>query len=379
VRPGLAYVVNALNPGGTERLVIEMSLAFAQEYRVSVFCLDEPGLWAPELRERGIAVECLWRQPGLDLTMPGKLAQAFRAHGTEIIHAHQCTPWFYAALSRLRHSHPRLLLEEHGRFYPEADRRARRIVNRLLIAPLTQRFVAVSADIRARLVRYEGLDAARIEVIYNGVRAEAPLGAAARQALRSELGLAPERFVVGTVGRFDAIKNLPLLARSIAAAREVAPQVCGLLVGDGPELERIRALAQELGLAEHIVLPGYRADARRLLQCLDLFALASWSEGTSLALLESMAARVPVAVTAVGGNPEIVEAGRTGWVVPSGDGAALTAAILAAVRDTPMRERLAAAGRRRYEEQFTLARMIEAYRGLYRALLPTPAAAEQRT
>jgi hypothetical protein len=118
-RPSLAYVVNALNPGGTERLVVDMSRVFAREYDLQVICLDTPGTWGEALRADGIPVHCLWRRPGLDLSMAGKLANIFRNARTQLVHAHQCTPWFYAALSRLRSRAPKLLLEEHGRFYPE--------------------------------------------------------------------------------------------------------------------------------------------------------------------------------------------------------------------------------------------------------------------
>ena len=372
-RPALAYVVNALNPGGTERLVVDMSRAFAREFDLMVVCLDEPGSWGQALRAEGIAVHCVWRQPGMDLGMPRKLAALFRAAGTRIVHAHQCTPWFYAALSRLRHRTPKLLVEEHGRFYPEVRNRKRALVNRALIRRLTHRFVAVSEDVRTRLERYEGLDAAQIRVIYNGVTPPAPLDPARRAALRAALGIAPGDFVVGTVGRFDPIKNLPMLLKSLAAARGHDGRIRGLLVGDGPETPRVRALLCELGLEAGVILTGYRDDARELAQCMDLFVLSSFSEGTSMALLEAMAAGVPVAVTAVGGNPEIVAAGETGWVVPSDDSAALTAAIGQAAGDAGLRRRHADAGQRRFQEKFLFARMLDHYRDLYRELLAQPA------
>jgi glycosyltransferase involved in cell wall biosynthesis len=372
LKPSLAYVVNALNPGGTERLVVDMSRVFARDFNLMVICLDEPGTWGRELRAEGIPVHCVWRQPGLDLSMPRKLAALFRAAGTRLVHAHQCTPWFYAALSRLRHRAPKLLLEEHGRFYPEVQNRKRALVNKLLIRPLTHRFVAVSEDVRARLERYEGLDAKQIRVIYNGVTVPAQIDPAARAALRERLGFRSDEFVVGTVGRFDSIKNLPMLVRSLAAVSQRHPKLRGLLVGDGPEMPRIRGLLAELGLAERVQLTGYRDDARQLAQCMDLFVLASFSEGTSMALLEAMAAGVPVAVTNVGGNPEIVTAGETGWVVPSDDVGALTQAVDEAVRDAGLRQRRAEAGRQRFHERFLFAGMIDHYRNLYRELLGQP-------
>lgn len=367
--PNLAYVVHSLNPGGTEKLIVEMSLAFASEFDVAVMCLDEPGLWAAELRAKGIPVHCLWRQPGLDLAMPVRLANHFRRSNTQIIHAHQCTPWFYAALSRLLHSAPRLLLEEHGRFFPEVQNPKRVFVNRLLVRKLTHRFVAVSSDIRMRLQRYEGLNAERIEVIYNGAKADSLLGSDARAALRNELGFEPGCFVVGTVGRFDPIKNLPLLVASLACVGMQVDTLRGLLVGHGPVFSEICSLIEETGLHDRIRLTGFRDDARRLIQCMDLFVLSSFSEGTSMALLEAMAAGVPVVVTSVGGNPEIVIDSKTGWVVPSNSVEALSAAILDSMSNTSKREKYAAAGQRRFVERFDFDRMIEEYRQQYRTLL----------
>lgn len=368
-RPGLAYVVNSLHPGGTEKLVVEMSLAFAAEFDLRVFCLDEPGLWAERLRVRGIPVYSLWRQPGLDVAIPVKLARHFRQQRTRIVHAHQCTPWFYAALARLLYPAPRLLLEEHGRFFPEVENRKRAWFNRWIIKPLTHRVIAVSEDVRERLRRYEGLQHQAISVVYNGVAPEPPLDAATRTALRREWGFTPEDFVVGTVGRFDPIKNLPLLMNSLARAGAEAPHIRGLLVGDGPDFAATRALVERLKLTDRVRLTGFRDDARTLVQCMDLFVLSSFSEGTSMALLEAMAAGIPVAVTAVGGNPEVVVKDRTGWVTPSDSVETLTAAMLEAINDPGKRQAFARAGQQRFEECFTFARMIETYRNLYCAML----------
>jgi len=368
-RPGLAYVVNSLHPGGTEKLVVEMSLAFAAEFDLRVFCLDEPGLWAERLRVRGIPVYSLWRQPGLDVDIPVKLARHFRQQRTQIVHAHQCTPWFYAALARLLYPTSRLLLEEHGRFFPEVENRKRAWFNRWIIKPLTHCVVAVSEDVRERLRCYEGLQHQAIAVVYNGVAPEPLLNTATRTALRREWGFTPEDFVVGTVGRCDSIKNLPLLVNSLARAGAEAPNIRGLLVGDGPDFAATHALIERLKLTNRILLTGFRDDARTLVQCMDLFVLSSFSEGTSMALLEAMAAGVPVAVTAVGGNPEVVIKGQTGWVAPSDSVEALTAAMLEAVSDPEKRRVFARAGQQRFEECFNFGRMIETYRQIYRDIL----------
>jgi glycosyltransferase involved in cell wall biosynthesis len=368
--PRLAYVVHSLDPGGTERLVVDMSLAFSEEFDVSVYCLDTPGAWATDLRRQGVPVHCVWRQPGLDLSVPVQLARHFRSASIDVVHAHQCTPWFYAALSRLGYSAPKLLLEEHGRFYPETDSWLKRLVNRVVIGPLTHRFVAVSRDVRSRLVRFEGLSAQSIDVIYNGVQEQTAISASERQRLRRELGFEDSDFVIGTVGRLDPIKNLPMFLQAFAAQENEVRQLKGLIVGDGPMASKLANLSADLGLADRVRMTGFRADARQLTACMDMFVLCSFSEGTSMALLESMAAGVPVVVTDVGGNPEIVEDGISGRLIPSGDIEALTAAIRDAVGNAENSTEMALVGRRQYKERFSFDAMLDSYRSIYYEFLP---------
>jgi L-malate glycosyltransferase len=369
IRLGLAFVVNSLNPGGTERLVVEMSLAFSNSYDVQVFCLDEPGLWANQLRSKGIPVYSLWRQPGLDLTVPIKLAGHFRRKQIGIVHAHQCTPWFYAALSRMFYPIPRLLVQEHGRFYPEVEKKKRIFTNKILIKRLTHRFVSVSEDVRRRLGKFEGLDYDEIEVVYNGVKIDRMLAVDVRNSLRASAGFSSSDFVVGTVGRFDPVKNLPMLMKSVACVSKTTPSLKGLLVGDGSVFHKIKELRESLNLSDVVVMTGHRDDARRLAECMDLFVLPSFSEGTSVALLEAIAAGIPVIVSDVGGNPEIVRKEETGWVIPSDSVESLTTAILDAVKNPAKREKFTEAGRRRYLEHFTFEKMIESYRRIYGEML----------
>lgn len=365
----LLYVVNSLNLGGTENLVVQMSKAFQGEYAVSVICLDEPGIWAQELRRTGIDVHCFWRQPGLDLRLAAKIAGYCRRHKVDLIHAHQSTAWFYSALSRFFFSRPKLLFEEHGRHFPEVYNWKKNGVNKLLIQNLTSAIVAVSRDIRQRLVVFEGVSERRIEVLYNGVATPRPIGGERREELRRSFGFGAADVVVGTMGRLDQIKNLPMLFQAFQAARSSHVELKLLLVGDGPEDNRLRNLASQMGIAGVTVFAGYRRDVEDLVQCMDLFVLCSFSEGTSMALLEAMAACVPAIVTNVGGNPELVLHRQTGWVVPSGSHEELAAAIIEGVEDEGLAQNLAKRGADRFRLAFTFECMIDGYRRLYRSLL----------
>ena len=355
-------------------MAVDMALALRHDHDLLVWTLDEPGEWAGRLRDAEIPVRSLERRPGIDARVAIRLAAELRQSGASIVHAHQCTPWFYAALSRVPHSSPRLLLEEHGRFWPERDSVRRRLANRLFVVPLTHRFVAVSADIAGRLERYEGIPASRIEVIPNGIAPPEPIDPARRAALRAEFGFSGDDVVVGAIGRLDPIKNLPMFVRALAKARATDPRVRGLVVGDGPQRDSLAGLVRDLGLRDRIVLAGHRDDARALAACLDVFVLASYSEGISVALLEAMSAGVPSIVTNVGGNPDVVENGVNGWLVPSDDVGALADAIFAAAASPCDRAARGAAARRRFESHFTLDVMLRRYRSLYREMLGTPSA-----
>lgn len=367
-RQALAYVVHSLDTGGTERLVIDMCAALGDEFDICIVCLDRPGLWAEEVRRRGIPVYCVWRQPGIDLNAARQLAILCRSLGIGLVHAHQAGPWFYSALARIFHRAPKLLFEEHGRFFPEQDSVLRRAINRALIARLTSRVIAVSEDVKKRLVRYEGLRARSIDVVYNGVYAPARVDEQQRQQLRADLGFSASELVVGSVGRLDSIKNYPMLVDAVALVRETRPQVRGVIVGDGPERPRLESQIISSGLSGVFELAGYRHDAKLLSACFDVFVLPSFSEGTSIALLEAMSAGTPVVVTDVGGNPEIVHAGAHGSVVLSGDTDGLARAIGELLDNEVLRKERGRSARQRFLENFTFESMLAHYRGYYATL-----------
>jgi glycosyltransferase involved in cell wall biosynthesis len=368
-QPSIAYLVHSLDPGGTERLALDMALWFSHKYRMQIFCLDTPGQWAGDARAQGISVTCLNRRPGVDLSVPVRLAAWMKITRIDLIHAHQYTPWFYGGLARILRPKTKIIFQEHGRHYPEIRKTKRILFNRLVLSPLTHRITAVSRDIRQRLVVYEGLKNQKIEVIYNGTCPLSPVTDDDRTALRAALGFESDDVVVAAVGRLDPVKNLALFFEGIARVAEKVPRIKGLIVGDGPEADRLHARVQALGLSDRIVFTGFREDAVRLVQAADVFALVSFSEGTSMALLEAMAAGVPAVVTRVGGNSDIVADGRTGWVIESGDLEQLTGVLYRAVGDAGLRKTMGRAGQQQFFRQFEFNAMARAYDQLYQSVL----------
>ena len=167
------------------------------------------------------------------------------------------------------------------------------------------------------------------------------------------------------VARFEAPKDHVTLLRAAARIPPEVPWVLEL-VGDGPGVPAARSLAACLGIAGRVRFLGARGDVERLLAGAAVFVLSTRREGLPLAILEAMRAGVPVVASAVGGVPEAVVDGVTGYLVPPGDERALARRVLALLTDRRLRERLGAAGRRRYEDRFTLEPMVTMTLAVYR-------------
>lgn len=186
----------------------------------------------------------------------------------------------------------------------------------------------------------------------------------AKPAVRQEMGVLPDDFVVGIVARLDAIKNHGAVIDAVNQMAQSRPDVKLVVVGDGPEAAALKARA-----GDHVRFLGYRSDTARLMQGFDLFVLPSFNEGISNTILEAMASGLPVIATKVGGNPELVDAGVTGELVPIGDAEAMARAIIA-YASNPERARAAGrAGRAAVERHFSMEAMVAGYRGLYDRLL----------
>jgi glycosyltransferase involved in cell wall biosynthesis len=186
------------------------------------------------------------------------------------------------------------------------------------------RVVAVGQSVKSALVENEGISARRIEVITNGIDTDrfAP-SPASRAAVRAELGMTSNDFVVMMVARLDPIKDHATAILACARAAEVVPNLRLVIVGDGPERSKIESLLHHRALGDRVRLLGNRSDVSRLLTGADTHLLTSVSEGLPLSLIEAMAAGLPVVSTNVGSVSDVVTDGVTGLLAPVHDEEAL--------------------------------------------------------
>lgn len=364
----LAFVVHVMQVAGAEVLVRETIHRLAGSIRPTIFCLDALGELGERLRQDGVEVVCLGRRPGRDLGLVRRLAGALREREVEVVHAHQYTPFFYAALARLWSGNAfRLILTEHGRHFPDRVSPLRRAANRLVLGRLADEVCAVSAFSADRLRRRDGFSGA-VRVIENGTDVSHFEPGDDRPAARRRLGLDPDRRVVLHVARFHPVKGQQVLLHAFGDVAAARPDVDLLLAGDGPLRGELEALSGGLGLSARVHFLGVRHDVPELLRAADVFVLTSRSEAAPLTLLEAMAARVPVVATAVGGIPEMVRHGREGLLVPRDDAAATARALLQHLDDPAAAAALAEAGAARVHERYQLERCVDRYAALYRRL-----------
>jgi len=215
----------------------------------------------------------------------------------------------------------------------------------------------------------------RVHVIHNGIDPGRLPSAEERAAARRHLGIGDDRFVAMTVARLDPVKDLVGMLDAFARVRVHRPDARLVIVGDGPERQRLEQRAAKADLKGSIVMTGYRSNVRALLPAADLYASNSISEGVSITILEAMAAGLPVVATSVGGTPEVLPNGAGGMLVPARAPEKLAAAILALARDPGRRTTLGVDARRRLETAFTIDRMVGAYERLYRRHLELPSCA----
>jgi len=355
-------VVLSLTPGGTERLVVELSRRLHATHGMTVCCLDEPGAWADEVARVGIPVVTIGRPPGFRPDMAKRIAEVAAAHRIDLLHCHHYSPFIYGTMSRWWHGRP-VIFTEHGRTSDAPPSRKRRLANRLF-GRIPARTFAVSCDLKEHMVR-EGFDAARIDVIYNGIEPGEVVNDDSRERARALLGISAGELVIGAVGRLDPVKSLDTLFEAVEHLRSRHPAARVVVIGDGPARETLERRVSELDVAARVTFLGYRSDIRELLPALDVYANTSVFEGVSLTILEAMATGLAVVATRVGGTPEVVVDGECGLLVPARDPRALAAALDAVLSSDSTRRRLGACARARVERQFSIDRMVADYASVY--------------
>ncbi len=362
----IAMVVPSLRGGGLERMVHDLSLALqGAGLRLGVFPIGGLGVYADPLRAAGIeVVDC--REPKLRIRgFPRRLIAALKTFAPSLIHAHSGT-WLPATVAARWSGKPPLVFTDHGRYPPEP--RGRAIIERWC-ARRTSLVVAVSQDLASYLASWLALSSP-VRIIPNGIDLARfqEVKAGRREELRASLDVGSRDVLAIAVGRLVPVKNHTAMLQALARAAPQAPGLMLALLGAGPLEAELRALATDLKVADRVRFLGFRADVADCLAAADLWVSTSTTEGMPIALLEALAAGLPIIATAVGGVPETLGSPPAGRLVPPGDAAALAGALVELGNSGEARQRRSQVARAR-ANAYSIDTVAASYAAVYSEIL----------
>lgn len=367
----VAHVVYSFKAGGLENVVVQLINKLPTEhFRHVVIALTECSeAFARRVVHRDVQFISLHKPPGQIFRMYPQLWRLFRELRPDVLHtcnlaALEVTPVAWASGVKRR------IHAEHGWVVadPDGSNKRYRWVRRFY-RPFVTQFVAVSRQLRDYLCGPIGVAAERVSLIANGVDTDRFRPAQSAEGKPADWPFAADDWVVGTVGRLDPVKNQKLLVAACArlvARDEVARQRLRIvIVGEGEEKAALLRQLDATDMAGRTWLPGSRADVAELLRAMNCFVLSSIAEGTSCTLQEAMATGLAIVATAVGGNPDVLENGQCGMLVPSGNEDELARALASCLHQDAQVAALSANARQQALARHSLDAMIDAYENLF--------------
>ena len=363
------HVIDSLDLGGAQTLLLEICKNSNRErFEVEVACMHGRGVFAAEFEKAGSRVHSL---------SPGKWPPLFIANflkllkglDPEILHFHLFGSNLIAKPLAALAGKRALVVHDHcndaGRGNPML------LLADALTNRLAARVIAVSGSIREFLINREGIDSDRIVTLPNGIDARTFVATDVqkRMSARSSLGLPPEAFVIGGMGRLVAQKNFSLFLDIAARVIPRHPSALFVIAGTGPQEEELKAKAVALGIDQRVLFLGHVADRLSLYHAFDALLMTSDFEGTPMVLLEALACGLPVVASAVDGIAEVCTNNRDALLVPPGDGGGFAESLIRVLKDAELREGLGKYARTTVLERYEIRKLVERIEGLYDDIL----------
>lgn len=358
----ILFLIDKLGIGGTERQLVELVKRIDRDkFELYLGCLagDESGIQEhfPEcVKVQSIILKVRSTYSLAALVAVCRLIRLIRSESIDIVQCYFLKAKLLGCLAgKLAGAKTVSCQRDLGMHINATNRVAVRLAN-----ACADRFLVNSLSVKEYLIRGQGAPSDRIDVVANGVDVKdyRPATPAERAAYKLKLGLDPAVVVIGVVANLKLVKGLGDFIRAAALVSRAHEKAHFVIVGKGPEEDKLRHLAAELRVADKILFAGRRDDVRPFLGAFDIAVLCSLSEGFSNAVLEYMAAGLPVVATRVGGNQEQVHDGETGFLVPPGDSELLAKALLRLIQEDGLRVRMSQEALRECAELYSMEKMI---------------------
>lgn len=359
---GIAFIAGQLGLGGAEQQLYHFLCGLNRlRFRPSVICLgpqpDE--YWTARITELDIPIWHLASSLGR-ARRTQRIASMLRAEKIDLVHAWDFHTNPYSALGGRLAGVPLRIGSMRGEHqWVTSDK---------LVSALGYRgldVLVINSAVAADHVRKLGVTKACIRVVFNGIQTSEQVSDAERQHLKADLGFAPEHRVIGTIGRMDRNKNHAMLLRVFASLSDKWPMLRLVVIGDGPLRADLAVMADRLGMAKKVRLPGIIPIAARYLSALEICCLTSYTEGMSNVIMEASAVGVPVISTAYSGSGELVEHEKTGYLVHPDDDVAMAAYMDDLLMNQHRGHQMGNAGREKISREYSLGAMQTAMTRVY--------------
>ena len=365
--------VNNLDMGGLERLAVDLAYCqLAEGHQPFIYCLTPPGRIAAEAAARGVNVRSFEKPEGPHFSTVWKIVKQLRRDRPDVMHTHNHLVHHYGVLAGLLAGVPVLVNTRHraefrlvnepagSKMTTESPDKKSDLIFRATL-PWVGSVVLISEATRQFFVKYRGVPAAKTRVILNGANLDKFLSAPAHPG-----SLLP-RVRFGIAARMVQEKDHFTLLRAFAPVAAEIPQAELRIAGDGPLRGRLESFAQELNLTDRVTFLGALPDTPQFLSQLDVFVLSSLNEGLPLALLEAMAAGLPVVSTRAGGVEEAAADGQNAYLSAPGDSNGLAEAMIRMAR-SPDLAQMGALGRKIVQDRFRIEQTWQEYYKLFLSL-----------
>jgi glycosyltransferase involved in cell wall biosynthesis len=375
----VAYLTAGLRSRGYDTTLVAGSLARGEDSMA--FVADARDVQIIRIDQLGREIS-----PFRDLVATVRLARLIRRERPDILHTHTAkagTVGRVAALLAGGRRPPIVVHTFHGHVLRGYFGPLRTWFFRQLerwLARHTTALIAVSPQVRDDLVALGVAPAERFVVVRLGVElGERVTGEQdGRTESRRYLGIGPERFAVGWIGRMTPVKRTDDVLVAFKQLRETGVDAVLCLVGDGPDRPQLEQRAHELGVIRDTLFLGYQEDVAPFYAAFDALILPSSNEGTPVSAIEALAAGRPVVATRVGGVPDVVQEGEDGFLVEPGATDDLAERLARLAREPELRERMGRAGRDRVLPRYAVERLVDDIDRLYRSLLTSAAGGRRR-
>ena len=361
-KPLIVHVVISLDTGGLERFVIDLIRTTSINYNFILVSLERSGVLADSCKD--IEIISLDMPPGFHIKTFFKLADIMRKNKAVLVHTHNEKAQLYGSIAGKLAGVP-VIHTKHGKNQTDFRTQLRNKFASLFCDVI----VGVSSDASEQCIKDEKICKNKVITILNGIDTEQFKPDCSTSTIRSEFNIPLGIPVIGTVARLAPVKDQSSLLEACDILKQKGIIFILLIVGDGQLRQQLEAQVTASGLNDTVVFTGMRNDIPALMNAMDIFALSSLSEGISLTLLEAMACELPIVATAVGGNPEVVIDGVTGFLVPPGSPGLMSDKFEYILNSHGLGARLGKSGRNRVLDHFSLRTCADKYIDLYTTLM----------